>query len=647
MPSLEPGTVVAGYRIESLVGRGGMGVVYRAFQLGLERIVALKVIAPELLGDEDIRKRFLAEARAAASVDHPNVIPVHEAGAQDGLAYIAMRYVAGSDLRSLVRAGGALDPVEAAGFVAQAAAALDAIHRAGFVHRDVKPANLLVDPGGHVYLTDFGLAKQILTRTGGTRTGQWVGTLDYIAPEQIRGGHIDARADVYALGGVLHYALTGRVPFVREGDEAKLWAQLSAPPPVPSSLRRGLHAEFDAVLARAMAKAPDERYPSTGDLGRAAQAAARGTVPSEPERLVARGAAAPGVAPTEEGLALEAGTRTSPPPRGPRRRAAAGLAAGAAIALVAAVVLLLTRGDDPGPVAATATPTPTATRAYRVTRIDGVGRRPAGIAYAGDDVWVVSGLSQWLTRVATATSRERGQHTRVGFEAREIVAYRDDVWVAETASNTIMRIDARSGGVRARIPVPTKPIRLSVDESGVWVGTEWQRGGPGQLQRFDPRTGKLRQTIVVNEGVGSVLAAAGAVWVVKDRTNKIARLLPGESRLADWATLPGKVRSLHYGGGYLWATYQGENAIARVGVRDRSYATASAGNGPTQAVLAGGRLFVACRNDQAVNLLDPRTLKVIGRPIAVGLNPYAMVADDRSVWVTGLGDNTLTRIDYR
>jgi streptogramin lyase len=201
--------------------------------------------------------------------------------------------------------------------------------------------------------------------------------------------------------------------------------------------------------------------------------------------------------------------------------------------------------------------------------------------------------------------------------------------------------------VQARIPVPTKPIRLSVDDTGVWVGTEWQRGGPGQLQQFDPRTGKLVQTIVVNEGVGSVLAAAGAIWVVKDRTNKVARLQPGEVRLVDWATLPGRVRSLHYGGGYLWATYQGENAIARIGVRDRSLAFAAAGNGPMQAVLAGNRVFVTSRNDQAVNVIDPRTLKMIGPAIGVSLNPYAMVADDRSVWVTGLGDNSLTRIDYR
>ena len=314
MPQLAPGSQIAGYRIDSMLGRGGMGVVYRAFQIGLERVVALKVIAPELLDDADIRERFLAEARAAASVDHPNVIPVHEAGAEDGIAYIAMRFVSGSDLRSRVRGGGALGPSEAAGYVAQAAAALDAIHSAGFVHRDVKPANLLIDSGGHVYLTDFGLAKQVLTRSAATATGQWVGTLDYVAPEQIRGAKPDARADVYALGGVLHFALTGRVPYERDGDEAKLWAQLSAPPPVPSALRPGVPVEFDAVVARAMAKQPEERFPSAGDLGRAALAAAAGMTATEPERSVARGAAAPA-------RPVEFSTRTAAAP--PRARAGA------------------------------------------------------------------------------------------------------------------------------------------------------------------------------------------------------------------------------------------------------------------------------------------------------------------------------------
>src|SRR4051794_1858768 len=357
MRELAPGCLVAGYRIESLIGRGGMGVVYRAVQAKLDRVVALKVIVPELLDDDNVRRRFLSEARSAASVDHPHVIPVYDAGEQDGVAYIAMRYVDGDDLRTLVRRGGPLDPAEAAELVAQAGAALDAIHRAGFVHRDVKPANLLVDPERHVYLTDFGLAKAALTH--GTSTGQWVGTLDYVAPEQIRGGRIDARADVYALGGVLFFALTAKVPFERDGDEAKLWAQLSAPPPVPTAVRRGLRGQFDVAVARAMAKTPEERYPSAGDLGRAARAAVLGRAPSEPERLGARGAGAPDAAKTEPGLAAEASTRTARP-QPPRRRRAPWVAGGVLAATAVAAVLALAVREDPDTRAATPTPTPTA-----------------------------------------------------------------------------------------------------------------------------------------------------------------------------------------------------------------------------------------------------------------------------------------------
>src|SRR3954469_9194066 len=417
MRELAPGTDLAGYRIEALVGRGGMGVVYRAIQARLDRLVAIKVIAPELLGDEDVRKRFLAEARAAASVDHPNVIPVHDAGAQDGIAFIAMRYVPGDDLRSLVRRGGALDPREAAELVAQAAAALDAIHRSGFVHRDVKPANLLVDGNRHVYLTDFGLAKAVLTQTGGTRTGSWVGTLDYVAPEQVRGGRIDARADVYALGGVLHYALTGRVPFEHEGDEAKLWAQLSAPPPVPSALQRGLHGEFDMAVARAMAKAPDDRYPSAGDLGRAARAAVLGTLPTEPERVVAGGGAGPDAAPTEPGLAGEAPTRTAlPKPRPRRSHTPLVAAASALLAAAAAVVLVLALRGEPTRQAARVAPTPTSSPTATAARtprplarvastIRGVGHRPAGVVLVHRSLWVTSPHSRFLARIDAATGR--------------------------------------------------------------------------------------------------------------------------------------------------------------------------------------------------------------------------------------------------
>ena len=266
-----PGVEIAGYRIEAFVGRGGMGLVYRAVEIALDRVVALKVIAPELVEDDGVRARFLREARAAAAIEHPHVIPIHAAGERGGIAYLAMRFIDGDDLRAKVRRGGPLSVERALEVVEQAASGLDAIHHAGFVHRDIKPANLLVDPSGHVYVTDFGLAKEVFSHSGQTSTGQWVGTLDYVAPEQIRGGRVDARADVYALGGVLHFALTAHVPFERQGDEAKLWAQLSEPPPKASRWRPEIPPALDAVVTRAMAKDAEARFPSAGDLGRAAR----------------------------------------------------------------------------------------------------------------------------------------------------------------------------------------------------------------------------------------------------------------------------------------------------------------------------------------------------------------------------------------
>jgi hypothetical protein len=551
MRDLEPGTVVAGYRIEAVVGRGGMGVVYRAVQTGLNRCVALKVIAPELLDDESVRRRFLEEARAAASVDHPNVIPVHDAGTADGIAYIAMRFVEGSDLRSLVRVDGPLDPAEAAEVVAQAGAALDAIHRAGLVHRDVKPANLLVDHERHVYLTDFGLAKAVLTQTGGTRTGHWVGTLDYVAPEQVRGGRIDARADVYALGGVLHYALTARVPYDREGDEAKLWAHLSAPPPVPSAARPRLRREFDAAVARAMAKAPEERFPSAGDLGRAARAAVSGRRPTEPERMVARGGAAPGAAPSEPGLADEASTRTARPPgEGARRRGGwAAIVLGGAVALAAAVALAL--DDEPAGRAATdGTPTPaltaTATSSAEpaprgpgvVRKIGNVGDRPTGIAYAGGDVWVASSRSPFLTRIAARTGQERKQHPKVGVRATTIVGHGEDVWVANAAERVVIRLSARTGAERGRMSVPGVPRRLAVNRAGIWVAVEAQGTQPGRVVRYDRGTGAPAQTITVPEGVGAMAASADELWIVKHTSETLARLDPASGAFVDIVPAP-------------------------------------------------------------------------------------------------------------
>ncbi|HET8951289.1 MAG TPA: serine/threonine-protein kinase [Solirubrobacteraceae bacterium] len=286
------GTVFAGHHIEEKVGRGGMGVVYRARHCRLDRVVALKVVAPELLDDELVQRRFLEEAVVAAAVEHPNVVPVHDAGESDGIAYMVMQYVQGSDLRALACEPGGLTARRAAEIVAEIGDALDAIHGAGFVHRDVKPRNVLIGRDGHAYLSDFGLARAIAAGTGATRTGHWVGTVDYAAPEQIQGRGADARTDVYGLGCLFFFALTGRPPYAGETLEAKLWAHLSEAPPAPSRLRAGVPAAMDAIVTRGLAKDPAERFASAGELGRAALSAARDASATPPRRPAARPAAA-------------------------------------------------------------------------------------------------------------------------------------------------------------------------------------------------------------------------------------------------------------------------------------------------------------------------------------------------------------------
>jgi serine/threonine protein kinase len=274
MPDALIQTVFAGYRIDSRVGRGGMGVVYRATDLTLDRAVALKVLTDDLAGDEGFRRRFVTESKLAASLDHPNVLPIHAAGEHEGVLYIAMRLVPGADLRETLRRDGPLEPERAARIVFQVASALDAAHAHGLVHRDVKPANVLVTPEGHAYLTDFGLTKQLSRDAEATRTGMVLGTLDYVAPEQIRGEAIGPFTDVYSLGCMLTHLLTGEVPFTVPTEEGKLWAHFSEPPPKPSARRAGLGTGFDAIVARAMSKRPADRYSSAGELGEAVLAAA-------------------------------------------------------------------------------------------------------------------------------------------------------------------------------------------------------------------------------------------------------------------------------------------------------------------------------------------------------------------------------------
>jgi hypothetical protein len=273
-----------------------MGVVYRATQLALERPVALKVIAPEFASDADFRARFKRESLTAAAIEHPNVLPVYDARDEDGVLFLTMRYVEGTDLREALAHEGRLEPHRAAQIVRLVGSALDAAHEVGLVHRDVKPANILLAHRRgeeQVYLTDFGLTKQIRAEGGMTRTGMFVGTLDYVAPEQLRGEPVDARTDIYSLGCVLYQALTGRVPYPRDSDVAKMFAHASEPPPSVRAVAPELPYAFDQVIGKAMAKDPIHRYLSAGDLGLAALAAARGAAVTRAERTVAQGEAAP------------------------------------------------------------------------------------------------------------------------------------------------------------------------------------------------------------------------------------------------------------------------------------------------------------------------------------------------------------------
>ncbi len=271
MPS-EPriGTVFAGYRIEGILGRGGMSVVYRAENLRLGNTVALKLLALELAHDEGFRERFVRESRTAASLQHPHIIPIYDAGDAEGLLYIAMRYVDGPDLKTLAREGGELNPARVLRIGAQVASALDAAHERGLIHRDVKPANILLEAGpegeDHAYLADFGLTKNVDSHSGITGTGQFIGTIDYMAPEQIEGREVDARVDVYALGCVLFECLAGVPPYTRETEVAVLWAHMRDDPPALSDVRPGLPAAADEVFAWALAKDPEDRPGTCGEL---------------------------------------------------------------------------------------------------------------------------------------------------------------------------------------------------------------------------------------------------------------------------------------------------------------------------------------------------------------------------------------------
>jgi tRNA A-37 threonylcarbamoyl transferase component Bud32 len=353
-------TEFAGYHIEALIGRGGMGAVYRARHLRLGRHVALKVLIPDLAEDATFRERFIRESQMAAGFEHPNVIPIYDADEEDGVLYIAMRYVEGSDLKSVLERKGALSPERTLSIIEQTASALDAAHSRGLVHRDVKPANILIaDPGDRVYLTDFGVAKQT-TSSGLTKTGWFLGTVNYAAPEQIEGKPVSPATDVYALGCVVYECLAGSAPFVKESDVAVIHAHLLEPPPALSGNRPDLPAALDTVVSTALAKAPQLRYATCAALVGALRGALVEAVPARTEaagavpetRAAAPAETAPTLPPTVEAAppATEPLAAGAPPPPSRRWLVPLLVALGALVVAGAAfgIVLLATGDGEPG-----------------------------------------------------------------------------------------------------------------------------------------------------------------------------------------------------------------------------------------------------------------------------------------------------------
>ncbi len=671
MPEFRPGDVFVNHRIEGLAGRGGMGVVYRATDLELDRTVALKVITPALAEEADFRKRFVAESKAAASIEHPNVIPVYYAGEREGVLFIVMRFIDGPDLRALIRAQGRLDPERAAHIVAQLGSALDAAHAHGLVHRDVKPANVLLGDEDHAYLTDFGLTKRSATSGGDgglSRAGGWVGTLGYVAPEQIRGGRVDARTDVYALGCVLVFALTGRAPYVGESDEATLWAHLNSPPPSES-----VPPEFEGVVARALAKDPSDRYPSAGDLGRAALIAAGRSAAPGPERNVARGAAAPpglsATAATARVSSPDSETHVSPPAEGGTATAMTGrggdprakalglarrpLAIIVAVALlpvlVIAAILMAGGDDDPGAAATTTTTTPApAAIASKADPPIGVALRPNALAVAGGRIWVLSNPGGELVVLDPETQRQV-KRISIGRGGSSLTGGFGSVWVLKSATRTLGRYNVRTLrriGALVEIPFAGESVQVVAGQGALWVAvrTKNANGADETVVKVDPST-LARQGITIPGGVQDLAVGGGALWVTNRFAQTVTRV-DVRSGAVKAIRLPGTPGGLAYGSGAAWIATSGDDTITRVSPRGLDVDAIPVPFNPTRVTVGGGSVWATAREANRLLRIDP-TRREVAERIDTGSRPFALdVERGRAVWLTLLNENAVQRVTF-
>jgi DNA-binding beta-propeller fold protein YncE len=586
------GSTVGGYRLDALIARGGMGVVYRATQLALDRPVALKLIARHLASDEAFRDRFLRESQLAARLDHPGVVPVYDAREEDGELLVAMRLVQGGDLKKRISSGGPLPPEQAVELLGQVAGALDAAHEAGIVHRDVKPHNVLLEGEHRAFLSDFGLAKA-LGESGVLSGTSIVGTVEYMSPEQWRGEKVGPAADVYSLGCVLYESLTGLVPYARQAGEEE--------PLMPAGL--------DRVIERAVARDPADRFQSAGELIEAAREmqgatpAATAVLSDSPER------------PT---IGMES-------TQGPRR-AWLLIPAAAAAAVVAALLLLLLGG---GGVSVSA-PVP-------------VGRGPLRIATGAGAVWVTSAADGTLTRIDPETLRRSGPALRLGAGISGVAAGGGSVWVSSPGTGRVLRIDPQSGDVLARIDVPGRPGAILFAGGRVWVADD---AGSG-VTAINPGGRVVRRGIAPHAAPLRLAAGAGAVWASSASTGSVRRIDLDSLSAGDPIRVGRGPAGVTVGGGFVWVANSRSATVSRVDPSIQALIGAPIPvEGRPGGVDAGTKVvWVANVSDGTLIRLDLQSGEPVGDPIGVGPEPGAVTVGGRAVWVANNGDGTITRVE--
>ncbi len=611
-----PGTPFAGYRVDSLVGRGGMGVVYRATDLSLDRPVALKLVAPELTEDDHFRARFLREPRLAASLDHPNVIPIYEAGEHDGQLYLAMRFVEGSDLRSVLEREGRLTPARTVDVLRQVAGALDAAHRRALVHRDVKPANVLIDESGHAYLTDFGITKQL----GGesTDTGRLVGTLDYLAPEQIRGDPVDGRTDVYALGCLLYECLSGEPPFRRATEAETLWAHIQEEPP---SLKG--HAALDPVLRKALAKDREDRFKTCAELIEAA-------------------APALGIRPPRAPLAPAVLRR-----RG-RRLLAAGLLLLAAV--MAAAIVALTGGDDPG-----AEPLGNGVAAIDpangdVASFTELPTAPGNVAVGDGAVWVLNNEERSVSRIDPETNEITDTFETAGVPS-ELAVGEGALWIGNAGGKgetnvmvSVSRMDPDSGRITRTARLRGEGVAYPVAGTprlAVGAGAVWAINPEGSVARIDPASGRVVQTIEAKGGAWTIAAGDEGVWYLGlDDPPAVSKIDPRTNRVTQTVAVgANSLRGVAVGAGSVWAAANEEGVIWRIEPGPRPITrTIEVGSGVSFVAFGEGSVWGGNYVDGTIARIDPRANRVTDRtPVGA---PQALAAGAGAGWVSVAGEAT-------